>query len=190
MSSENEEQYFLNALADQRRAIRHALDQSAQEEAQRRALATTLSLRDEDLLTRIRALGFDGDTGRIFDLLPLIYVAWADGRVQYAEYKMIFDILRMREIEPGSEAWLFTEALLEKSPSPEYMKLTLELLQALHNSTGNSATSVIEFAAQIAATAGGLFGLAATISPREREMINDIAQRFGLDDTAVRTLLT
>ena len=189
MSTENEEQYFLENLAEQRKRVRLELEQNAKEEAQKSGLANALDVQNEDLISRIRALGFDGDTGRLFDLLPLIYVAWADGRIQAAERNSILQILEAKNIEKGSEAWIFAEALLEQKPSQEYMDLTLSLLKDVHALSGESVQSILELATVVAEASGGFLGLTNPISADERDALTKIAGKLQVDDQTLKTLL-
>lgn len=51
---------------------------------------------ETELATTLRRLGVDARSHRALALLPLIQVAWADGRIQAAERAMIEDIARAR----------------------------------------------------------------------------------------------
>ena len=57
MSLDHEEQYFINELADKRKAVRFALEERAREAASRASLAGALSVDDEEVIERVRALG-------------------------------------------------------------------------------------------------------------------------------------
>lgn len=189
MSLDHEEQYFINELADKRKAVRFALEERAREAASRASLAGALSVDDEEVVERVRALGFDGDTGRIFDILPLIYVAWADGRIQAAERASILEVLRIREIAPGSEAWIFTEALLEQRPSQDYMELTLQLLKDVQASNHKQPTTILELCAAIANASGGFFGFTSAINDEENAALEKIAATLGVDTHSLDQLL-
>lgn len=189
MSLDYEEQYFLNDLADRRREKRAELEKAAREAAAKEALSETLDLNSDALLERVRALGFDGDTGRMFDVLPLIYVAWADGRVQPAERASILEVLRIRDISPDSEAWLFTEALLEQRPSDDYMALTLQLLKDVHAANGHSATTLLELSSAVAEAAGGFLGLTSPVSDDELAVLKKIADKLGVSESTLQQVL-
>ena len=75
-----------------------------------------LSTTDADIVDRIEQLGLSGDSARILDVLPLVHVAWADGRVQKAERAAVLAVLEARGIPPKSDAWLLIEALLMMKP--------------------------------------------------------------------------
>ena len=176
------DRYFLEKLAEQRRAKREELELAAKEERVRLKLSEALATDDEALVQRVRALGFDGDSARVFDLLPLIHVAWADGTVQHAERAQILDILTLRGIEPEDEAWIFVSALLEQQPSSEYIQLTLELLRDVLKHSGRNPSSIVEMCANVASAAGGFLGFGSAVSNEERVAIEAISQALQVDE--------
>ena len=179
MSTEEEEKYFHQQELERRKDKRRQLERAASEAAERRKVAATLATDDESLIARIRELGFDGDTARVLDLLPLVHVAWADGSVSANERRAISSILAQREIAAGSEGALLIEALMDERPSDTFLSETLDLLRALG---GTKGASVVDLCIQVADASGGLFGLGEKISDEERALIAEIAA--GLGDTA------
>lgn len=186
------ERYFLEELAEKRREKRDQLARAAKEESTRLSVAGALDIDNPNLIARIRALGFDGDTARVFDILPLIHIAWADGRVQKAEKEAILDILKVRNISPNDEAWLFVAALLEQKPSDEYVELTLSLLRDVLSINGKSIASLVEMSKSVAEAAGGIFGtrFGATTSPEEQAALDTIERILHADQTpAIQSLM-
>lgn len=179
MSTEEEEKYFHQQEVDRRKDKRRDLERAAAEAAERRKVAATLATDDESLVARIRELGFDGDTARVLDILPLVHVAWADGSVSANERRAIAALLAQREIAPGSEAALLIEALMDERPSDTFLSETLDLLRALG---GTKGASVVDLCIQVADASGGFFGLGEKISEEERALIQHIAD--GLGDAA------
>lgn len=177
--SEEEERYFARKEAERREDKRRELERAARELAEKRAMGDALHTTDEALLERIRSLGFDGDTARVFDLMPLVHVAWADGDVSAAERRTLFRMLESRSIAPDSEAWLLVGALLETRPSDAFLDETLALLRDLAAKGGTEATSIVDLCVDIANTSGGFLGLGDKISDEERELIAHIAEVLG-----------
>lgn len=182
MATDSTERYYLEELAEQRRAKREELKLAATEERVRLSVANALELNDETLIARLRALGFDGDTARVFEFLPLLHVAWADGRIQRGERHQILDLLTLRGIKPDDEAWIFVSALLEQRPSEEYMKLTLSLLRDVLTHSGRNPSSIVEMCANIASSAGGFLGIGDPVSEEERIAIDAIARALHVDE--------
>ena len=177
----SERLHFAAKNAERREKVRQKLAEASAKLVKQRAVAATLETDDQDLAERIQALGFDGDSARVFDLLPLIHVSWADGKIQRNERATILSILSSRQIEPDSEAFVLVESLLESRPAPEYMEASLHLLRDLLAARGNQADGVLELCIQVADAAGGILGVGNRISKEERQMIEQIAEQLGPD---------
>jgi tellurite resistance protein len=177
MKSPQEEAYFAQLNAERRSQLRTELTMAARELNSKRALKTVLRTDDDALVQRIRALGFDGDSVRVLDLLPLIWVSWADGRIQRSERIAILELLRARGISYESEAWILVEALLEERPSDGYLEEALVVLKALRQKQG-STSDIVALSHAIADAAGGLSGLG-SVSREERATLERVAAVLG-----------
>jgi uncharacterized tellurite resistance protein B-like protein len=180
MTSYNESRYFLGKNAQRRQELRDKLDLAARRLAEQHGIAKTLELDDPELVERIHALGFNGDSVRIFDLLPLVHVSWADGQVQQNERATIFSILEERGIEPESDASLLMEALLERRPSESFLAESLFLIRSVAGAEGQAG--IVDLCARVADASGGLLGFGAKTSDVERQLIGKVADALG--DTA------
>jgi tellurite resistance protein len=170
---------FSEEGAEAREQLRAALHESAVTMRREREAAGEIDVDDAVLRERIEQLGFAGDAGRIFDLLPLVHVAWADGAIQPGERATILNLLRIRGI-PVGPAYTTMEALLEKPPSPAYVEESLDLLRKLIEREGVPlARTILGLCILVAEAAGGLLGLFDPVSKKEREMIETIARRLG-----------
>lgn len=133
-----------------------------------------------DLSDRVRELGFAGEAEKVFDLLPLVHVAWADGAIQAGERAAILRLLTVRGFGPG-KAFTTMEALLEKAPSKEYMEESLEVLRELLEDKPQQARTIVGLCIMVAEAAGGLFNLFRPVSAEERDAIEVIAKALGDD---------
>lgn len=183
MSTERDEEevYFKALEIEQRRKLRAKLEQAAKDMADKEAIAQSVKTDDLSLAERIKALGFSGDTARVFDLLPLIHVAWADGSIHKNERAAILRVLELRGIPAGSEGFTLVESLLEQRPSDAYMSQSLAVLKELLASSGDEQRKreIVELSEQVAAAAGGFLGLGAKISDEERTLIASISAQLG-----------
>src|SRR5690242_6916183 len=89
----DESEHFLEATASRRAELRERADGAAGRLSKRRGIAATAGTDDASIVDRIEQLGFTGESIRVLDLLPLVHVAWADGRVQRSERALILSIL-------------------------------------------------------------------------------------------------
>lgn len=185
---DEEEAYFKQREIEQRRKLREKLEAAAHELAEKHAIAQSLKTADLSLAERIKALGFSGATAAVFDLLPLVHVAWADGTVQKGERAAILKVLEVRGVSPGSEGFQLLESLLEERPSDEYMSESLGVLKELVGQGGVGA-DVVALCEQVASAAGGFLGLGGKVSGEERALIDEIAGHLGTGVEKVRQSL-
>jgi tellurite resistance protein len=177
--SEEEEKYFTALEIEQRAKLRKELAKNAAELEEKRKIAASSGTDDLSVADRVKALGFDGDSARVFDLLPLVHVAWADGSIQKAERAAIFRILESRGIEPGSEAFTTIESLLEERPADAFMRESLAVLQEVVGGEPDRTRSIVDLCVDVATSAGGFLGLGARVSDDEREVIDEVAKILG-----------
>lgn len=133
-------------------------------------------------------LGVDKDNFRILGLLPLVYVAWADGKVQRAERSLIHRLAKMNGWL-GDDGDALLSEWLEEPPSEQYVAQGLEVLRALSAQTRglgigvheDSLRSLVAYCRDVAAAAGGMFGLHAPITDAEEAALTQIAGALGVD---------
>ncbi len=174
---DEEEAYFKAREIEQRRKLREKLEAAAHELAEKQAIAESLKT-DVSLAERIKALGFSGATAPVFDLLPLVHVAWADGSVQKGERAAILRVLELRGIPSGSEGFLLMESLLEQRPSDEYMTESLAVLKELLGQ-GDRGAELVDLCQQVASASGGFLGLVGKVGSEERALIEEITRQLG-----------
>ncbi len=140
---------------------------------------------DDASLTRsLEQLGLDRQNWRAVSLLPLIEVAWADGRIQPAERKLLVAAAARHGIQPGSP---FLARWLSKRPSKAaFLKariLLVHLWRRAHEENLPPLTTLeelLDLCVEVAESAGGVFGVLFPIEPAERDVITQIAQSLQL----------
>ena len=58
---------------------------------------------DEELTAALTRLGLDATNWRAVSLLPLVEVAWADGRIQVAERKLLTQVCLLYTSDAADE---------------------------------------------------------------------------------------
>ena len=166
--------------AEGRERLRVALHESAVAlKRDREARRDEPDVSGDALAALVAALGFDGEAARVFDLLPLIHVAWADGAIQPGERAAILGLLRVRGIPPG-KAYTVILALLEEKPSAEYLEESLSLLRVLiERGAAAKAETIVGLCIMVAEAAGGFLGLFNPISRVEKRVTEHISRRLG-----------
>jgi tellurite resistance protein len=174
-----------NDHAEQREATRKRLKRAAIELQARRDIATGLLTDDMTLAQRAQALGFTETTARVFDLLPVIHIAWADGEVQASERDAIMGVLQARGLEPGSDSYLLISALLERHPGQAYLDETLAVLHELVANNETRAAALVDLCFAVAEAHGsGPQGLDDPIDANERHALFTVAEALGERATA------
>ncbi|MEQ1503510.1 MAG: DUF533 domain-containing protein, partial [Myxococcota bacterium] len=139
-------------------------------------------MEDDELARALHGLGLGRDNHQAVVLLPLIEVAWADGRIQRAEKRRLVQIARQHGI-PVEQAWL--DRWLKRRPSTHAFLAARTVLLALMARGGRpvpalaSLDQLLELCLSVARSAGGLFGFA-SVDRRERECIEQIAASLSL----------
>jgi hypothetical protein len=177
--SYDESEHFLEATSSRRIELREQAAESAGRLAKRRAIEQTAGTDDAAIVDRIEQLGFNGESIKVLDLLPLIHVAWSDGRIQKNERALILSVLEQRGIQPRSDASLFVEALLEARPSETFLAESLALLVDLSARTGANTDDIVDLCAKVAEAGGRLMSFGAKTTDTERNLIRDIATALG-----------
>jgi hypothetical protein len=138
---------------------------------------------DAELAEALKALGMDAASYRALPLLPLVQVAWADGRVQDAERELILSLAAQR-YGLEEEGMRLLRNWLHHAPSSQYVARGREALLGLCERQGfggrEHLADVITFAKDVARAAGGFFGLA-SISSEEALAIDVIAQALHIE---------
>jgi len=183
LTSENEERYFAIENFERRQRIRQRAEKAAHEMRAREKIGEAVGTSDHELAKKIGELGFEGETAHVFNLLPLILVAWSDGKIQRGERALLLQLLEERGIQKGSEAFLYVESLLEERPSDDFFEASLELLREIRGQQGGGK-DVVDMCLLIAEASGGLLGFGDPVSDSERAAIGLVADRLGSDARA------
>ncbi len=180
MVNEEEERYFRERDAEKREALRKKMAKEGADVEERRKIAATTGA-DMSVVDRIKALGFDGDSARIFDLMPLVAVAWADGKIQKGERAKILGLLDSRGITEDSEAFSTMASMLEQRPDDTFMRETMDALRDVVGDEHDKTASIVDLCIEVAAASGGLLGLGigGKVGDEERQRIGEIAATLG-----------
>lgn len=141
---------------------------------------------DVELLRTLKAFGLNEHNYKAICLLPLVQVAWADGKIQDAERAFIKDIAEGHELL-GRGGQKVVDQWLASEPDEAFYRDGRELLVKLaFRKRGLGAEipkravdSVVDFCSLVAESAGGLFDLYWTVSAGEKKAIRLIAEHLG-----------
>ena len=166
-------------------ARRETLDEAAVELSKIRAVQDATLSHDLSVAERITKLGFDEHTAKVFDLVPLIHVAWADGEVQKQERSAIYEIMSARGLTSSSEGWVMVDGLLASPPSEALLTELLEVFRDLVRDDTRRIEVMVDLCVVVAEQHGKLLGIFGyPIDAKERESLSQIAGLLGDRATA------
>lgn len=134
---------------------------------------------DQQLLEELHQLGLDRRNARVVACLPLIHVAWADGKIQKGERNAILDIAAKERLADAA-AQPILEKWLTVPPTHDEVDRACDILRELARRNGGLDTgltpekvdTIVGLCRKVAA-AGGLLGL--SISNLEKVVIDEMA---------------
>lgn len=140
----------------------------------------------------LRELKVPREAYRVVSLLPLVYVAWADGKIQKSERDVILRIAR----ENGLLAHGGEDALarwLSEPPSRQQLRTDLAALNELARKdkgavTGGSGADeeqlLLAWCQDVADAAGGMLGLGRARSDAETAALKTIAATLDMSNAS------
>jgi hypothetical protein len=124
---------------------------------------------------------------RLVMMLPMVYVAWADGKIQAAERKLVLQIAAdLRMLDKGGRETL--EQWLSVAPSTARLKTDLAILNELCSSRSTAEDEfdadcsqlLIAYCQDVADAAGGVLGLTSARRESEQAALKLIATALDL----------
>lgn len=166
----------VDKLHDQRRE--RQLEALRDEERSKIAVALHTS---EDVAAEALALGFDAATASVLPLIPLIQVAWVDGKLTDDESAKVLEYAKARDIV-APEAVEFLSMMLTTRPSEVFFERTDRVIQHIikQDPTNEATSDILEMAKAVAEASGGFFGLKNPIGKEEKELLDELAGLFNL----------
>jgi hypothetical protein len=172
--------FFFEQDQHLRRAFRERM-----ERMDRRAQLTQVSgIHDEAVLDRLIELEIGPETLAAMEVVPLVFVAWADGTVQAGERQAILDAARAKGIEPNDGRYPLLEHWLNKRPPSEMLEAWKHYVTGLRQKlTPEEADKLkhglLDFARTVAQAAGGFLGLGNKISAAENKVLSQLEKAFA-----------
>jgi hypothetical protein len=167
------DQQLLNAFRDR------------MEKMDRRAQLTQVSgISDEAVLDRLIELDIGPETLAAIEVVPLLSVAWADGRIQPEERKAIIAAAAAAGIQPQDGRYSLLEYWLEKRPSADMFDAWKHYISGLCQRLDKPEierlkNDVLDLARNVAQAAGGFLGIGNRISTAERTVLGKLERTFS-----------
>ena len=143
-------------------------------------------LRDR-LHASLRRLGINDANYKVLKLLPLIYVAWADGRIEPAQERRLLHLAH-NHFQIGEHGEQLLKEWIRQRPTKQYIQEGLHDILLLAHAPDDWAFDVDELqgllahAEAIARTTAEAMDAPTAVDPDEEEALQVIAQELGVDD--------
>jgi tellurite resistance protein len=174
-------------LDERRKALEEAFFQKENDEALGRIrqhreemaavgeLCAATGVGDEGLLEALLGQGVTGETIAALSLVPVVAVAWADGKIDRGERTAILQAATRNGIEAGQPAHELLERWLSVRPADQLLTSWGDYAKEIFDELGEEeriqfAEDVLERAYKVARAAGGILGIGA-VSDDERAVI-------------------
>ena len=182
-------------LGDRRRALeeeffkreneklRQQLHAKLESQANREGLAKASGISHPGVLDHLAKLGLDAETVIALGLVPLIDVAWADGKMDEKERLAVLSAAREKGVDDASPAGLLLAGWLSAPPAPKLREAWIAYVRALCQELDPEERSelrddLLGRARAVAEAAGGFLGLRSKISPREQQELARLEAAF------------
>ena len=130
---------------------------------------------DDEVLDKLVTLGLSGKTVAALSLVPLIYVAWADGAIQDNERDAILHGAAGKGLESGSPGYELLSSWLDKKPDDSLFDAWEGYIGSLTAQLNDEQTrllkkQVLNFASLVAGSAGGFLGMGKVSGSEEKAL--------------------
>ena len=165
------------------KALLELLKEQAASEKRRQRVAEASGIKDEKVLEHLIALDLGDDTIAALSLIPLIEVAWADGKLQDAERAALLSAAIDSGLEPGSVSYRLFESWLSDPPHPQLLETWKEYIAALCRDMKVELKNALQEdllgrAEAIAKAAGGILGLGNKVAVSEKQVLDELKSAF------------
>lgn len=148
----------------------------------RDAITRLTGITSDELLDKLLELKLGASTVAAFGLLPVVEVAWADGRIDDQEKKAVLEASKQAGLT-GSAAEI-VEAWLKDRPAKAVFDTWKSYIGAICARLGADEKTlmkneIVGRARTVAEASGGFLGLGSKVSNEEQAVLDKIAKAFG-----------
>jgi hypothetical protein len=175
-----EEEFF----AKQNQRLLRQLRETMAVKAKTEALAAASGITDAAVLEQLAAVDLSGETVAALSLVPLIEVAWADGRLDAKEQSALLAAAEQSGLSKDSASYQLLEEWVKERPSPRVLAAWKAYVAALSVTLDDQAKHALKQdllgrARTVAEAAGGFLGLGKRISSAEQAVLTELEQAFA-----------
>ena len=169
-------------FAEENARILKKLREATVREEKKKEFREYLNIDNDEVLEALVELSVEPETLVAFTLVPLVEVAWADGKIQPKERDAILKAAVEGGVAEGSPTHSLLKNWLQTPPNPKLLETWKGYIEELMPSLGDRTrahmkSGIIGRARAIAEAAGGFLGVA-SISAAEKKMLEELEWAF------------
>ena len=160
-----------------------ALRQEMAKRTEREGLARVTGIPDEAALSQLVEVGVTVDTLAALALVPLVLVAWADGKLDAKERRAVLDAAAARDVDADGAAYGLLATWLDAPPAASLRTAWESYAVAFREHLPETVVVtirewVMNRAREVAAATGGFLGLGRKVSAREQAVLDELEAVF------------
>jgi tellurite resistance protein len=184
MASDYQRTLIDSFFHEQDQKVRQAFRERMERMDRRAQLAQVSGIQDDAVLDRLIELRIDPETIAAMAVVPLVMVAWADGKVQDEERKAILAAAEASGVKPQDGRYPMLEFWMNKRPGREMIEAWEHYIKDIckrltKEETEELKTDVLRLARSVAQAAGGFLGLGSRVSAAESGMLARLEKAFA-----------
>ncbi len=174
-----EEEFF----ARENKELLDKLRRKADQENRREALRKVLRIKDEAYVDRLLSLGINAETALALRLIPLVFVAWADGAIDDREREALLKAAQRGGVDAEETGLSLLSAWLRKKPDPSLLDLWKSYVKGLwdhftRDEQLKMRQNLLQSAREVAEAAGGFLGLTSRVSAQEKAVLEELEKQL------------
>ncbi|RPJ53113.1 MAG: hypothetical protein EHM24_33325 [Acidobacteria bacterium] len=175
-----EDRFFL----EQDRILVEKLRELRKVEETKQALSEVSGITNQAVLQKLIDLDIHAETVASLAVVPLVEIAWADGRIEDKERAAIMEASAQGGLAKGSPDSQILERWLSHRPGPELLEAWTHYVQGLCEMMGADEREalrrgLLDRARRVAEAAGGFLGLTSGISKSEQRVLDTLEKAFA-----------
>jgi hypothetical protein len=169
---------------EQDQKVRQAFRQRMEKMERREQLARVSGIRDEAVLDRLIELKIEPEALAAIAVVPLVAVAWADGKVQEKEREAILAAAQAAGVRPQDGRYPMLEYWMNRRPGSELIEAWEHYIEDICGRLDKQEIEklkhdVLSLGRGVAEAAGGFLGIGSRISPSERAVLARLEKAFS-----------
>lgn len=174
-----EEQFFKQHNEALVKKMKDAADRASSKEE----LARLTGISNEQVLDALAGLRIGGAATLVMSLFPIVEVAWADGKIDPKERKVVLDLSASIGLATDSAAYQYLTQWLDEKPEPSWHNLWEDYVRALcakmkPDDKALLKNTVLGRARVVAEASGGFMGVAWRVSDTEQAVLKKLEHAF------------